>query len=126
WRCERNLTVELLPRIEQRLDEAGVEKTNLSAVFVSIGPGMYTGLRVGVSVAQGLARALQIPAIGVGRLELDAYPHRDFDGPIVGMHRAGRGELAWAAYQAGPWPDVSSPRRSPPGDPAGLLRPGTP
>jgi len=125
WRCERNHTVELLPRIEQRLDEAGVEKTNLSAVFVSIGPGMYTGLRVGVSVAQGLARALQIPAIGVGRLELDAYPHRDFDGPIVAVHRAGRGELASAAYQAGPWRELSSPRLSPPDDLAGAVRQGT-
>src|SRR5207247_6789728 len=101
WRCERNLTVELLPRIEQRLDEAGVEKTNLSAVFVSIGPGMYTGLRVGVSVAQGLARALQIPAIGVGRLALDAYPHRDFDRPIVAVHRDRHTELAWYEYEAG-------------------------
>ena len=125
WRCERNHTVELLPRIEQRLDEAGVEKTNLSAVFVSIGPGMYTGLRVGVSVAQGLARALQIPAIGVGRLELDAYPHRDFDGPVVAVHRAGRGELAWAAYQAGPWREVSPPRLSAPDGLAGAVKEGT-
>ena len=124
WRCVRNHTVELLPRIEQLLDETGIEKTDLSAVFVSIGPGMYTGLRVGVSIAQGLARTMQIPAIGVGRLELDAYPHRDFEGPIVAVHRAGRGELAWASYQAGPWREVSPPRLSLPDNLAGAVRDG--
>jgi len=114
WQSKRNHTAELLPRIEQLLDGSGVDKSDLSAVFVSIGPGMYTGLRVGLSIAQGLARALVIPAIGVGRLELDAYPHRDFDGQIVAVHRAGRGELAWGSYQARPWRELSPPRIAPP------------
>jgi tRNA threonylcarbamoyladenosine biosynthesis protein TsaB len=125
WRCERNHTVELLPKIAHLLNETGVQKANLTAVFVSIGPGMYTGLRVGVSVAQGLARALAIPAVGVGRLELDAYPQREFDSPIVAVHRAGRGELAWASYQAGPWRELSAPRLSPPEEFAGAVRDGT-
>ena len=125
WQCERNHTVELLPRIERLLPEAGVEKSDLSALFVSLGPGMYTGLRVGVSVAQGIARALQIPALGVGRLELDAYPHRDFDGPILTVHRAGRGELAWASYQTRPWREFSPPRLSPPEELASAATEGT-
>src|SRR5438093_13362619 len=66
WQSKRNHTAELLPRIEQLLDGSGVDKSDLSAVFVSIGPGMYTGLRVGLSIAQGLARAPVLPAIGVG------------------------------------------------------------
>jgi tRNA threonylcarbamoyladenosine biosynthesis protein TsaB len=73
---------------------------------------MYTGLRVGISVAQGLARALSLPALGVGRLELDANPHRSHAGLIVAVHRAGRGELAWAGYQDDPWREVSAPRLS--------------
>ena len=121
WRCERNHTVELLPAIDRLLSEAGVDRGELSAVFVSLGPGMYTGLRVGVSVAQGIARGLGIPALGVGRLELDAYPHAGYRGPIVAVHRAGRGELAWAVYEgrgkkqgAGSqeWREVSAPRLS--------------
>src|SRR5437870_13549511 len=124
WQSKRNHTAELLPRIEQLLDGSGVDKSDLSAVFVSIGPGMYTGLRVGVSIAQGLARALVIPAIGVGRLELDAYPHRDFDGQIVAVHRAGRGELAWASYQDGPWRELSPPRLSSPEELTGVVREG--
>src|SRR5712692_8483879 len=83
WRCHRNHTVELLPTIEKLLTQAGATKDDLAAVFVSTGPGMYTGLRVGVSVAQGLARALSLPALGVGRLELDAHPHAAFPGEII-------------------------------------------
>ena len=114
WRCQRNHTVELLPAIDKLLADTGVEKTDLTAVFVSLGPGMYTGLRVGISIAQGLARGLAIPALGVGRLELDAYPHGAHPGPIIAIHRAGRGELAWATYQSNPWRELTPPALSKP------------
>jgi tRNA threonylcarbamoyladenosine biosynthesis protein TsaB len=121
WQCERNHTVEVLPAIDRLLAGAGLEKNGLTAVFVTLGPGMYTGLRVGISLAQGLARALGIPAVGVGRLELDAYPHQDHPSPIVAVHRAGRGELAWATHQGGPWREVSAPRLSKPEELAALI-----
>ena len=121
WECRRNHTVELLPAIEALLVETRVQKADLSAIFVSIGPGMYTGLRVGISIAKGLAYALRIPLIGVGRLELDAYPHRAFDGDIVAIHRAGRGELAWAAYRDDPWREVLAPQLSKPVELAGAV-----
>jgi len=114
WRCERNHTVELLPAIDRLLVGAGVRHGDLTAVFVSLGPGMYTGLRVGISVAQGIARALSIPALGVGRLELDAYPHAAYPTPIIAIHCAGRGELAWATYQSNPWRELTAPRLSKP------------
>jgi tRNA threonylcarbamoyladenosine biosynthesis protein TsaB len=114
WRCRRNHTVELLPTIERLLAQAVSEKSDLEALFACTGPGMYTGLRVGVSTAQGLAQGLGIPVIGVGRLELDAYPHSAFPGAVVGVHRAGRGDLAWAAYQGSPWREVLPPRLSKP------------
>ena len=114
WRCHRNHTVELLPTIEELLAQAGITKEALTAIFVCIGPGMYTGLRVGISTAKGLARALLLPIVGVGRLELDAYPHAAFPGTIVAVHKAGRGEIAWAAYSGGPWRETSPPRLSKP------------
>src|SRR3972149_1891327 len=83
WRCRRNHTVELLPTIERLLAQAGVTKGELTAVFACTGPGMYTGLRVGVSTAQGLAYALKLPVVGIGRLEMDAYQHAAFPGRIV-------------------------------------------
>ncbi len=94
WRCRRNHTPELLPTIDRLLAQAGASKEELTAVFACTGPGMYTGLRVGVSTAQGLAYALKLPVVGIGRLELDAYQHAAFPGRIVAVHRAGRGELA--------------------------------
>jgi tRNA threonylcarbamoyladenosine biosynthesis protein TsaB len=121
WECRRNHTVELLPAIDALLVETQVPKEDLSAVFVSTGPGMYTGLRVGISIAKGLAHALCLPLIGVGRLELDAYPHRAFDGDIVAIHRAGRGELAWAAYRDDPWREVLAPQLSKPSELAGAI-----
>ena len=114
WRCRRNHTAELVPTIDKLLAHVGAGRGDLAAVFVCTGPGMYTGLRVGVSTAKGLAYALGLPMVGVGRLELDAYPHAAFPGPIVAVHRAGRGELAWAVYRGGPWREVTSPRLSPP------------
>ncbi len=110
WRCRRNHTVELLSTIDQLLAQAGATKEDLAAVFVCNGPGMYTGLRVGVSTAQGLAYALRLPVVGLGRLELDAYQHAAFPGRIVAVHRAGRGELAWAAFRSRPWRQVTAPR----------------
>jgi len=114
WLCRRNHTVELLPAIEKLLGQAHTKAADLTAIFVCLGPGMYTGLRVGISTAQGLAYALGIPTLGAGRLELDAYAHAAFPGPIIALHRAGRGELAWAAYSGGPWRELLPPRLSGP------------
>lgn len=110
WECRRNHTVEVLPQIDRLLSGHGGGRGDLAAMFASTGPGMYTGLRVGIAIAKGLARALGIPVVGVGRLELDAYPHRSFGGDIVAVHRAGRGDLAWAAYRDGPWREVLAPQ----------------
>jgi tRNA threonylcarbamoyladenosine biosynthesis protein TsaB len=102
WRCPRNHSRELLPAVEYLMQRSGVDKGELTAVFVCIGPGSYTGLRVGIASAKGLAFALGLPIVGVGRLEADAYQHADFAGPICAVHRAGRGELAWAVYRNAP------------------------
>lgn len=58
--------------VEEVLGQSGVKPDRLAAVAVSQGPGSYTGLRIGVSTAKGLAYALNIPLIGVGTLELMA------------------------------------------------------
>jgi tRNA threonylcarbamoyladenosine biosynthesis protein TsaB len=114
WRCRRNHTVELLPTVEKLLAQAGASKADISAVFVCTGPGMYTGLRVGISVAKGLAYAAALPLVGVGRLELDAYPHAALPAPIIAVHKAGRGELAWAKYAGDPWRELEPPQLSRP------------
>ncbi|UWQ95239.1 tRNA (adenosine(37)-N6)-threonylcarbamoyltransferase complex dimerization subunit type 1 TsaB [Rhodobacteraceae bacterium M385] len=63
----------LMPLIQQTLDEAQVTLPQLDAVGVGIGPGNFTGIRISVSAARGMALALEVPAIGVSLLDALAY-----------------------------------------------------
>jgi tRNA threonylcarbamoyladenosine biosynthesis protein TsaB len=58
----------LMPHIEQILSTAGIVKTQINAIAVSIGPGSFTGLRIGLATAKALAYALNIPIIGTPTL----------------------------------------------------------
>ena len=128
WRCYREHSTQLMPMVETLLSRLRVDKSELTAVFVCTGPGSYAALRVGVSTAKGLAFALGVPIVGVGRLEIEAYQHAACGLPVCALHRAGRGEVAWAVYQ-GPkavWREIAAPRMSPPQEmmahlPAGAL-----
>ncbi|HEY5077293.1 MAG TPA: tRNA (adenosine(37)-N6)-threonylcarbamoyltransferase complex dimerization subunit type 1 TsaB, partial [Acidimicrobiia bacterium] len=66
----------LAPAIAWCCERCGVELTQLSAVAVGIGPGMFTGLRVGVTTAKVLAQSLRVPVIAIPSLDLLAYPLR--------------------------------------------------
>jgi tRNA threonylcarbamoyladenosine biosynthesis protein TsaB len=111
WRTHSNHSVELLPAIDALLNRAGVQREEIGVVFVNRGPGSYAGLRVGISTAMGLALTLSADLIAVGRLEIDAFQHAAYPGPIVPVHQAGRGDLAWAAYeQCSDWQEVQPPR----------------
>ena len=116
WITQRNHSVELLPNIDRLLTEAERTKDDIGAIFVDVGPGGYAGLRVGVSIAKALAHGLSVPIVGVGRLEIDAWGVADQSAGrrIVAIHRAGRGEVAWAAYSVGPdaWREELPPRIS--------------
>src|SRR5690554_8065929 len=59
----------LMPVIETLLQQFGIDRNGLDAVAVSMGPGSYTGLRIGVSTAKGMAFALDIPLIGIDTLD---------------------------------------------------------
>jgi len=116
WLSKRQHSVQLLPAVRDLLSRLGVEIGDLKAVFVCSGPGGYAGLRVGMSTAKGLAFALGLPIVGIGRLESEAYQYADCGGAVCAVHRAGRGEAAWAVYE-GPreqWREVLPPRLSTP------------
>lgn len=90
----------LMAVIETALKADGIGYLDLDAVAVSIGPGSFTGLRVGVSTARGLALALKIPAIGVTTLEaLAAKGAATFPGrAVLAALDAGREEIHAALY----------------------------
>ncbi len=64
----------LLPVVEQVMDAAGVAFSSLDRIAVTVGPGSFTGLRVGVSAARGIALAANKPAVGVTTLAAFAAP----------------------------------------------------
>lgn len=65
----------MIPFVEDVLKQAQIDKAQLNAIAISIGPGSYTGLRIGVSTAKGLAYTLEIPVIAVSTLESIAEPY---------------------------------------------------
>ena len=67
--ASRDHTRRLLPLIQQVLDEAGASRTGLDAIAYTAGPGLVGALMVGASTAHGLARALNIPVLGVHHME---------------------------------------------------------
>ncbi len=101
WTVATTVSKELLAEVDALLSEAGVERDQLAALAVGVGPGGYGGLRAGIATAQGMAIALGVPLAAVSRLEADAAPHLA-TGPsgrtVVAVHDAGRSGLAWAAY----------------------------
>jgi tRNA threonylcarbamoyl adenosine modification protein YeaZ len=114
WQAGRDHGRQLVPAIDGLLERVGKAKRDVSAVFACIGPGGYAGLRVGVTTAKTLAFALNVPIVGVGRLEIEAYALAAAGGPLVPVHRAGRREFAWAAYEAAPvWRELAAPQLSP-------------
>jgi tRNA threonylcarbamoyl adenosine modification protein YeaZ len=99
WHSGQNHTVELVPNIDCTLSQSKVDKKSLGAIFVAKGPGSFNGLRVGMSVAKGLAFALNIPLVGVSTMEVEAYPFAFTGLLLCPVHNAGRGEIATAFYR---------------------------
>ncbi len=92
---------ELAPMIRDLVAEAGVRLVDLDAVACGIGPGLFTGLRVGVTTARTLAQVLGIPAVGVPSLDLVAAPWRDEHQEVVALIDARRREVFAARYARG-------------------------
>ncbi|MFN8597384.1 MAG: tRNA (adenosine(37)-N6)-threonylcarbamoyltransferase complex dimerization subunit type 1 TsaB [Anaerolineae bacterium] len=101
WDTADHHTVELMPRIVDVLDQIGATIEQLTGVAVSIGPGSFTGVRVGVAAAKGIAIARDLPIVGVHSTDILAYALRDAKPPLVVVVRAGRGRFIAAHYAKG-------------------------
>jgi tRNA threonylcarbamoyladenosine biosynthesis protein TsaB len=91
-----------MPAISQMLNQAGIKPGDLRAVAVALGPGSFTGLRVGLAAAKGLALANGLTLLGVPTLDVAAYPHEAQPVAVVAVLQAGRGRVYWAPYAHGP------------------------
>lgn len=92
----------LVPSIEFICEQAQIDLAEISVIAVDLGPGLFTGLRVGIATAKSLAYALQVPMIGVASLDLLAFPVRYTSRLIAATIDARRGELYFAFYRQVP------------------------
>jgi tRNA threonylcarbamoyladenosine biosynthesis protein TsaB len=88
----------LTPAIEFVCRQAEVRLDEIGVVAVDVGPGLFTGMRVGIATGKALAQALRIPMIGIGSLDLLAFPTRHTDRVVVPVIDARKGEVFWAMY----------------------------
>lgn len=105
WESPRRHTVELLPRLVAALEQLELGAEHLSGVAVTRGPGSFTGLRVGMSVAKGLAMARRLPLVGVPTLDVVAAAQGRDRRPLCAVLQAGRGRICVAMYRwrGGEW-----------------------
>ena len=95
-----SLLRQMLPNIESMLADAGCAARDLEAVIVSLGPGSFTGLRIGVTIAKSLAYVLGKPIVGVGTLDAMArgIAPQDDDSLICPMIFARADEVYWSLF----------------------------
>ena len=98
WRSERNHSVELAPALRRVMEHAGAEMEDITAVFAALGPGGFSALRVGLSVAKSLAMARGLPLVGVNTLDIEAAPFHGLGGPLSAVIGAGRSKAYLATY----------------------------
>jgi tRNA threonylcarbamoyl adenosine modification protein YeaZ len=104
WVTKHNQTVEMYPRLDALMKEAGLTFADLDAIAVTRGPGSYNGVRVGMAAAKGLAFALDKPLIGVSTLEAEAWRFKDLGRSVAAVLPLGH-DYAVAIFdiQDGKW-----------------------
>lgn len=90
---------QLMPHIADMLDKASVPKQNIDSIAVSIGPGSFTGLRIGLATAKGLAFAWQVPIVGVETTDSLAWNFVGSADRVCTLIDAQKGNVYAALYQ---------------------------
>ncbi len=97
----RKHTERLLPEMDWMFQRLGLEPKAIQGIAVGIGPGSFTGVRVGLATAKGLALSLSVPIVGVSSLEALAWSVNFYQGPILALLDARKGEVFAGFYQGG-------------------------
>jgi len=98
WLSQNHHTIELTPILQEVLERSRLKVSDLGAIAVALGPGSFTGLRIGLALAKGLALAAHIPLVGIPTLDIVAAAQPLREMPLIAVLQAGRGRLAAQAY----------------------------
>ena len=101
WRSHINHTVELAPSLQEMLHRQALSTRALSGIAVARGPGSFTGLRIGMSLAKALAYAHGIAIVSIPTPDILAYTLTRRDLPLCVVLEAGRGNIVVAHYPVG-------------------------
>lgn len=96
---KKNHSERLMPAIAQLLEDAGIQPEEIDRIAVAQGPGSYTGLRIGVTIAKMMAWTLKKELVGVSSLEIVAQNGIYFDGLVVPFFDARRGQVFTGVYK---------------------------
>lgn len=106
WPGGRRQTTTVLPALDDLLSQVGVAMDDIGAVAVAAGPGSFTGLRVGLSLAKGLAITGDRNVLGVSTLDVAAATYVETGDSCVALVPAGRGRVVWSIYRPGVAPSL--------------------
>lgn len=113
WHTANNHTAELAPAVITLLEHCAATVDDLTALAVSIGPGSYSGLRIGVALAKGMAEVRALPLIGISTLDTLAAGQPYYAGHgLIATVEAGRGRIIAATYRwsKGRWSHRGEPQ----------------
>lgn len=96
--ASRQHAEQLTPALESLRAACNIEWSQVAVVACGVGPGLFTGLRVGVTTAKTMAFALNVPTVGISSLDLVAWPLRHAARPVVSLIDARRGEVFWTIH----------------------------
>ena len=91
----------LVPAIDYALEKAGLAKNVLDYTALTIGPGSFTGLRLGISALKAIECAFETPVYGISSLEVYAYPYKDFEIPVLACIDANKDRFFAGLYKNG-------------------------
>jgi tRNA threonylcarbamoyladenosine biosynthesis protein TsaB len=100
WRSRLRHTVELAPAIFESLKRCDLTMDDIQALGVALGPGSFTSLRVGLSLAKGLALSRHVPLIGIPTLDILAAAQPSSRLPLMAVIQAGRSRFAVGWYKS--------------------------
>jgi tRNA threonylcarbamoyladenosine biosynthesis protein TsaB len=92
----------IVPALERLLGWIGADMADIGGIAVDIGPGLFTGMRVGIATAKTFAQALGVPVVGLASLDVLAFMHRGSRRSICAVLDAKRREVFYAFYRPVP------------------------